>query len=93
MRNGTCALCGHGKVLECRPKSRGYKSAYNPLVAAFVDPGFFSLNKAVGNLLLYACQKCGYAQTFVEDVQSVPVGTEYDTRLVRGKRSSDDEPA
>ena len=66
MRNGTCALCGHTKVIEFRPKSRGYKSAYNSVVAVVVDPGPFSFYKEGGQLLAYACQKCGFAQTFVE---------------------------
>ncbi len=89
MRNGTCALCGHTKVIELRPKSRGYRSAYNPVVVANIDAGFFSAEKEVGQLLVYACLKCGFAQTFVEDVESVPIGPKYETRLVRTKRSSE----
>lgn len=87
MRNGTCALCGHTKVIEFRPKSRGYKSAYNSVVAVVVDPGPFSFYKEGGQLLAYACQKCGFAQTFVEDVASVPIGPEYETSLVTASSS------
>ena len=87
MRNGVCALCAHPEVVECRPKSRGYKSAYNPVVAAVVDPGFFSFNKEVGEILVYACRKCGFAQTFVMEAGTVPIGEPYGTRIVPKKRA------
>lgn len=90
MRNGVCALCGHPEVLECRPKSRGYRSAYNAVVAAVVDPGFFSFDKEVGEVLLYACRKCGFSQTFVSEAGSIPVGKQYGTRIVRKKARATD---
>ena len=89
MRSGVCALCGHDEVVACPASSRGYKSSYNRVVAAVVDPGFFSFNREVGAVTLYACRKCGFAQTFVEAPEAIPIGEAHGTKLVSGAKRSE----
>lgn len=64
--------------------SRGYKSHYNSVIAAVIDPGVFSFNKEVGQVMLYTCRKCGYAQTFVKSPETIPIGEPHGTTLICG---------
>lgn len=86
MRSGVCAVCDHDEVIAAPAKSRGYKSHYNRVVAAVIDPGFFSFGEEVGAVRLYACRRCGFAQTFLDAPEKIPVGAKHGTRLVRGGR-------
>ncbi|MEJ7728947.1 MAG: hypothetical protein WKG00_07020 [Polyangiaceae bacterium] len=37
-----------------------------------------------GQLMLYVCRACGYAQWFAYRPEDIPIGDEYHTRLVQG---------
>ena len=39
----------------------------------------------VGKLMLYVCRKCGYTQWFARSPEKIPIGEEYQTKLIQGR--------
>ena len=43
-------------------------------------------NYGRGDLLLYVCRSCGFAEWYVSDPESIPIGPDYRTELVTPRR-------
>ena len=39
---------------------------------------------AHGVLRLYVCRHCGFAQTYADSPQSIPIGDKYLTKIIKG---------
>ncbi|MCC7539958.1 MAG: hypothetical protein IT379_27300 [Deltaproteobacteria bacterium] len=89
LRSGNCPLCDHHEVVEARPGEFGDGSrevgaavAYEPRwVLGGRNPEY-----PYGHLSVCFCRACGYTQWFTAEPDKVPIGDEYETRLIEGKR-------
>jgi hypothetical protein len=83
LRQGNCPLCGHNVVVEVSRVTFGVATlavTYRPRwLVAGTDP-----LQPEGLIKFYVCQRCGLAQTFVENPASIPIGEEFATKLIRG---------
>jgi hypothetical protein len=61
MRHGICGLCGHDEVLKTVPAHRDWSSGKLSLIR------LAAVQATLGEMTLYICTKCGYAQWFIED--------------------------
>lgn len=98
MRHGNCPLCGHDEVLATTPlefsgefhTERRMRAAWGrKLEKSWLqgDREVLDQEQPYGELLLFICRACGFAQWFVEKPGEIPVGEEAGTRLVRGKKT------
>jgi hypothetical protein len=39
---------------------------------------------SVGKIRIYACQGCGFCQSFLAHIGELPIGEKWDTRLITG---------
>jgi hypothetical protein len=87
IRKGVCPLCQHNEIVESVPKvvAGATNLRTYPLVAQ-ADQGFWNVSSH-GALALYACRRCGYAQLFARAPGEIPIGEEYETRLVKGSET------
>ena len=84
IRSGHCPLCKHDVIVEVSRVTFGVATlavTYHPRwLMAGTDP-----LQPEGLLKFYVCRQCGYAQSFVENPASIPIGEEYQTKLIRGR--------
>ena len=85
IRNGTCPLCAHNRIIEAWPADHN-------------DTGTSSVNLSVtesvswrgtvthGALIAYLCQRCGFTQWFTSGVDQIPIGEKYRTKVIEGPR-------
>ncbi len=86
IRKGTCPLCKHNEIVETAPKDQMGREGALPLSAhSGVDKSRW-LPRFVqrGELHTYICRRCGYVQWFASDPDSIPIGAEHDTRVIKG---------
>jgi hypothetical protein len=71
IRNGTCPLCRHNKILERRSEPEGFREikTTNPL-AAYLPQS--STAVAYGRMRRCVCLRCGFLQEFVESPELLP---------------------
>ena len=43
----------------------------------------------IGELLLHICKSCGFAEWYVSDPESIPIGEDYRTELIKPSRKPD----
>jgi ribosomal protein L37E len=92
MRNGTCALCGYGEVIEATVRDFFGESGLisEPLaVTQEAEDRFFGgmqpdPHKRLGKLQQYVCRRCGYTQWFAQNPEDIPIGFPHETELLRG---------
>jgi hypothetical protein len=91
LREGHCPLCGHNVVVEVRRVTFGVATlavTYHPRwLLAGTDP-----LQPQGLIKFYVCRQCGLAQSFVDNPGSIPIGEEYETRLINGPEEQDRGP-
>lgn len=56
--------------------------------SGFFAPGPNDPSAARGNLRVYVCRSCGYAQWFAVAAAEIPIGEAHGTRLIRGPARS-----
>jgi hypothetical protein len=60
------------------------------LAAVTYEPAFLSVRdrgRPLGVLRRYVCRRCGYCQTFADEPQDIPVGSQYGTNLIANDES------
>ncbi len=88
LRTGVCPLCGHHEAIEAVPNEFGFgdNSAVQLAVTHRTDGIASKLRQhPVGKLMLYVCRKCGYTQWFAHMPEKIPIGEEYQTKLIQGR--------
>ena len=87
MRKGRCPLCEHNEILESVPAQFGDQHLEVPFAVTY-DRRWVMQGRNPkyphGQLRLYVCRRCGYAQWFADNPAKIPVGEEYSTRILRG---------
>ena len=90
LRTGVCPLCGHHEAIEAVPNEFGF-SDYSATQLAVTHRADGVDRKRrdypVGKLMLYVCRKCGYVQWFATLPEKIPIGEEYQTKLIQGRPS------
>lgn len=92
MRTGTCALCEHNVVIEASARDFYGESgqlseplaATQQVKASFWTDGRPDAEARSGALKQYICRSCGYTQWFATNPGEIPIGDEYETKLVSG---------
>lgn len=89
MRKGTCPICSHNEILEAKPVDVvGGHLVQDPKAAGTGTRGWVitgtSPNDHYGPLSVYVCRRCGFAQWFAGDPQTIPVGDYFQTRVIKG---------
>ena len=75
IRTGVCPRCRHDEIVEAPFKH----SIGGGRRVVYVAPA-----AEAGMLMIYACRRCGHFELFVSDCDAVPIGPEYETRLIKG---------
>jgi len=92
MRTGTCALCGHGEVIEAPARdffgeggdvSRPMAVTHQTKIT-FLGGERPDLQEPRGRLMQYVCRSCGYTQWFARNPDQIPIGSPHETRLLKG---------
>ena len=83
IRKGICPLCRHNEIIQAAPVEGDYERA-NPLAVTHEKSWFRPLGRAIGPLNTFVCRRCGFAQWFAFDMEKIPIGDEFGTRLIRG---------
>jgi hypothetical protein len=96
LRKGTCPLCAHNEIIEADVfvKTNDGNEA-SVVIATVPTRGFVQAFKegmsgvrqhSRGQLVVYACRRCGCAQSFVADPSNVPIGNRHGTRIITGAK-------
>ena len=88
LRTGVCPLCGHHEAIEAVPNEFGFSDySATQLAVTHRADGIDRKRRdhPVGKLMLYVCRKCGYAQWFANMPEKIPIGEEYQTKLIQGR--------
>ncbi len=99
MRQGNCPLCAHDEILATEPlefsgefhTERRMRAAWGRKTETSWlqgDREVLDKEQPYGDLSLFICRACGFAQWFVDKPGDIPVGEEAGTRLVRGKKKT-----
>jgi hypothetical protein len=87
IRTGFCPLCEHDEIIEATPPDFGDEAEHMAAVTYAPrklmrgrDP-----RRPFGMLLLYVCRHCGYCQSFANKPKEIPIGEDYETRLIKGR--------
>jgi hypothetical protein len=75
VRAGVCPACRYNEIVEAPLKLR--------VGGSWVEQFLVPLHEH-GPLMLYACRRCGHVEPRVANVADVPIGPQYDTRLIKG---------
>jgi len=98
IRKGMCPLCGHNEILEASPgvsvdAYRGIGSQVTAIqMTTETGPGIIEAFRTGltgerpprGYWNTFACRRCGYAQTFINHCDAVPIDDKLGTRLIKG---------
>lgn len=88
LRTGVCPLCDHDEAIEAVPNEFGF-SGYSATQLAVTHRAEGVDRKRrdypVGKLMLYVCRKCGHAQWFAATPEKIPIGDDYQTKLIQGR--------
>lgn len=88
IRKGLCPVCGHNEVIEAIMRDLGDESAeYKAVTYEAVNFGELVpvyQRVAHGLLRLYVCRRCGYSQYYADSPETIPIGDEFLTRLIKG---------
>ncbi|MGE0788624.1 MAG: hypothetical protein AB7S26_23335 [Sandaracinaceae bacterium] len=88
IRSGNCPLCDHHEIVEAQPPDFADEQIEVPSVVTADPRWMFSgrnPNDGHGELRIYFCRSCGYAQHFVLAPESVPISEGHKTRLIVGR--------
>ncbi|MFT5353445.1 MAG: hypothetical protein ACI9KE_000643 [Polyangiales bacterium] len=89
IRNGNCPLCDHDEVVEADPPTYGHQDSERDMTVT-ADPRWLmsgrNPGKGHGELRVWFCRSCGFAQWFVSEPATVPISDEHKTRLIKGKK-------
>ena len=87
IRKGNCPLCGYHIVVRAYQPDWGDGNFEHP-ASVTAAPRFLLSGRqpgaTYGHLAIYFCRSCGFAQEFVEDPKTVPIGDDYRTKLIKG---------
>ncbi len=83
IRRGVCPLCGHKKIVQGWPTDHGYASSW-PVSAAESQPNWRGKITTYGTMCIFVCQSCGFTQWFTAEPAAIPIGDEFQTRLIEG---------
>ena len=88
-RQGVCPLCEHNEIVEAVPAEFGESNMEVSQQAITYDPRWLMSGRNPvyphGKLMVYVCRRCGYVQWFAENPEGIPIGAEYQTRLIEGE--------
>jgi len=85
MRSGKCPKCRGSEIVVAQPPEYGHGSIETPMTVT-AEPRWFlggrNPRHGKGQLVLYVCRSCGFAEWYVTDPRSIPIGAEYRTRML-----------
>ena len=86
MRLGKCPKCGGTEIIVAHPGEYGDGSQEVGPMSVTAEPRWVMSGRnpsyGKGELVLYVCRTCGFAEWYAEDPQSIPIGEEYKTELL-----------
>ena len=90
IRSGNCPLCEHDEIVEVDPPEY-YGNDFERDMNVTADPRWAlpgrNPRKGHGELRIFFCRSCGFAQWFVLEPASVPISDEHETRVIKGKKA------
>jgi rubrerythrin len=85
IRKGVCPMCQHNEIIQAWPAGQPYLKGEHPLSAAHGKMNRW--NGAVplfGAMTAYICRRCGHTQWATASPEIIPIGDEFQTRLLKG---------
>lgn len=87
MRQGVCPECGHRQIIETAVAEFGYQDREKPMCVTYDARWVMSGRNpdyGYGRLKLYTCRACGLSQWYASDPATIPIGSDYHTRVIEG---------
>jgi hypothetical protein len=81
IRKGVCPLCRHSVILEF---ATGQAVASETQTVPWTTIVREQPVKRTGELQMFICRSCGYAQSFARAPADIPVGADHHTRIING---------
>jgi len=93
MKSGQCPKCNATDILVAHPGEYGGDSMEVGPMSVTAKPrwilGGRDPRESIGAMVLYVCRSCGFAEWYVTNPKSVPIGQDYQTEILR---PGDDQP-
>ena len=86
IRDGVCPECGHTEVAETQVAEFGEGDIEKPMCVTYDSRwvmGGRNPRHGHGPLRLYTCRSCGLSQWYADSCETIPLGPDHRTRLIR----------
>ena len=85
MRSGTCPKCGGNEIIVAHPPEFGHGSEEYPMTVTAQPRWVFdgrNPHYGIGEMAVLVCRACGFAEWYVKDPESIPIGKHFKTEML-----------